>query len=278
MLGVAILMGGIAVALASNWLVQASGVTAGKVIVTSRSIEIGTQIRPDMLQVVDWPGTTVPAGHINDMGVLVGRVVKVSLERGEPVLENKLAPVGARAGLAALIDEGKRAVTVKVNEVIGVAGFALPGTYVDVLVNTQDDNQKPFSKIVLERVLVLAVAQEASRDDNKPKVVNAVTVELTPEQVERLDLARSIGSLSLVLRNQLDKDVVATVGARRPDLLGPPLVAEAPQPVPVAPPPPPRRVFLVRPKAPEPAPAPPPAPVKDEVEVIKGTQKSTASL
>jgi pilus assembly protein CpaB len=107
--------------------------------------------------------------------------------RGEPLLERKLAPVGTLGRLSAVIAEGKRAMTVRVNDVVGVAGFALPGNYVDVMVNAQQDKEKgkaeegkQISKTVLERVLVLAVAQEASRDDTKPKVVSAVTLELSP--------------------------------------------------------------------------------------------------
>jgi pilus assembly protein CpaB len=115
--------------------------------------------------------------------------------------------------------------SVRVNDVVGVAGFALPGNYVDVVVNTEDENIKvantnrSISKIVLEHILVLAVAQEQGRDDTKPKVVSAVTLEVTPEQAEKLDLARSVGSLSLVLRNQVDASLVATLGSTKKNLL-----------------------------------------------------------
>jgi len=109
--------------------------------------------------------------------------------------------------------------------VVGVAGFALPGNYVDIVVNTVDETAKAangnnsISKIVLEHILVLAVAQEQNRDETKPKVVNAVTLEVTPEQAEKLDLARSVGSLSLVLRNQIDSSLAATGGSTKKDLL-----------------------------------------------------------
>ena len=118
--------------------------------------------------------------------------------------------------------------TVRVNDVIGVAGFALPGNYVDIMVNTSEEGagsaqnkDKSVSKIVLEHILVLAVAQEAGRDETKPKVVSAVTLEVTPEQAELLDLARSVGTLSLVLRNQVDPQAVATLGATKDKLLRP---------------------------------------------------------
>lgn len=115
--------------------------------------------------------------------------------------------------------------TVRVNDVVGVAGFALPGNYVDVMVNAQQDKgkgeeSKQISKTVLEHILVLAVAQESGRDDTKPKVVSAVTLELTLQDSEKLDLARSVGTLSLVLRNQIDKKTVATSGMTKSELLG----------------------------------------------------------
>jgi pilus assembly protein CpaB len=143
--------------------------------------------------------------------------------------------------LSALISEGKRAITVRVNDVIGVAGFALPGNYVDIIVSTQKDPQpgavvreQSISKIVLERILVLAVAQEVNRDETKPKVVNAVTLEVTPEQAEKLDLARSVGTLSLALRNQIDPQSANTEGATKLTLLPettPPAPKPAPKPV-----------------------------------------------
>jgi pilus assembly protein CpaB len=122
--------------------------------------------------------------------------------------------------------------------VVGVAGFALPGNYVDILVNLAPTNRDlaqnagSISKIVLERILVLAVAQDSAVDDNKPRVVNAVTLELAPEQVEKLDLARSIGSLSLVLRNQVDPQPAHTVGATRESVLGLPPARSTPAPAP----------------------------------------------
>ncbi|HSG00429.1 MAG TPA: Flp pilus assembly protein CpaB, partial [Vicinamibacterales bacterium] len=205
------------------------------------------------------------------------RVLKTSVLRGEPLLESKLAPVGTKGGLSAVISEGRRAITVRVNEVVGVAGFALPGNFVDVMVNTQDEQQKPISKIVLDRILVLAVAQEASRDDTKPRVVNAVTLEVTPDEAELLDLARSVGSLSLVLRNQVDGDSASTSGVRKNDLLfGKVKPAPPPELKPVA------RARAPRPvrSAPRPAPAPAPKaePEKYNVEVIRGVSRSNVEF
>lgn len=214
-----------AVMLASRWVSQQTKVVSDKVVVAAQDIDLGTPLTLQMLKVADWPKGSVPAGATQDPKTLDTRVVKTSLLRGEPVLESKLAPLGATGGLSAVIAKGNRAMTVRVNDVIGVAGFALPGNYVDIVVNTEDDSikaenvSKSISKIVLEHILVLAVAQEQAIDDNKPKVVNAVTLEVSPEQAEKLDLARSVGTLSLVLRNQVDTSEVTTTGSTKKNLL-----------------------------------------------------------
>ncbi len=216
-----------AVALASRWVSNKAAVASSKVVVAAVDIDLGTPLTSQMLRVADWPKASVPAGAIEDIQTLDTRVLKASVSRGEPILETKLAPLGATGGLSAVIAEGNRAITVRVNDVVGVAGFALPGNYVDIVVNTEDESvkgenvNKSISKIVLEHILVLAVAQEQSRDDTKPRVVNAVTLEVTPEQAEKLDLARSVGTLSLVLRNQVDTSPVTTTGITKKNLLNP---------------------------------------------------------
>lgn len=245
MLVVATAAGLAAVVFASRWMVQQSSTATTKVVIASADMSLGQRVSPEMLKVSDWPAGSVPTGTFNDVKKLEGRVLKTSLARGEPVLEAKLSPVGTVGGLSAVINEGKRAITVRVNDVIGVAGFALPGNYVDILVNTEKDNKEGgatgrdqnISKIVLEKILVLAVAQEVGRDETKPKVVDAVTLEVTPEQAEKIDLARSIGSLSLVLRNQIDPQDTTTAGATKASLLKIPVAvppapaAPAPKPV-----------------------------------------------
>jgi pilus assembly protein CpaB len=225
MLGVAVLAGLLAVLLASKWLNQKSGSGMAKVAVATTDISLGQRLTPELVQMVDWPTSSMPPGAIKSVAELDGRVLRTNVMRGEPMLESKLARVGTKGGLSAVIGEGKRAITVRVNDVIGVAGFALPGNYVDIIVNPQRDSgdaharDKNISKIVLERILVLAIAQEVSRDETKPKVVNAVTLEVTPEQAEKIDLARSVGTLSLALRNQIDPQAVETAGATKSTLL-----------------------------------------------------------
>lgn len=225
MVVISIIIGLGAVVLASRWVAQKTEVKSSKVVVAAADIDLGSPLTPQMLKVADWPEGSAPAGAFSDIKALDTRVLKISVSRGEPILESKLAPLGSTGGLSAVIKEGNRAMTVRVNDVVGVAGFALPGNYVDIVVNTQDESMKAenadktISKIVLEHILVLAVAQEQNRDETKPKVVNAVTLEVTPDQAEKLDLARSVGSLSLVLRNQVDASVAATGGSTKKDLL-----------------------------------------------------------
>jgi len=272
MLLIALLAGAGAVVMASL-LMQAQAKGGSKIAVAAADVEIGARLAPEMLKLVDWPPSSVPPGAFTELPSLEGRVVRTSVSRGEPLIETKLAPVGTKGGLSAVVAEGKRAMTVRVNDVVGVAGFALPGNYVDIMVNTQNDGarrtdqDKAISKIVLERILVLAVAQESDRDGTKPKVVNAVTLEVQPAQAELLDLARSVGTLSLVLRNQVDPKPGATEGATKATLLK----DEAPAAPAAAP------VVAAKHVAAAPRPvvaAVMPAKHLDCVEVIRGTAKS----
>jgi len=275
MLLVALLAGGAAVMFASRWM-QAQAKGGGQIAVAAVDVEIGAKLVPEMLRMVTWPAGNEPPGAFSELAPLDGRVVKTSVTRGEPILEGKLAPAGTKGGLSAVVAEGRRAMTVRVNDVIGVAGFALPGNYVDIMVNTQNEGSKrgeqdkSISKIVLERILVLAIAQEANRDDTKPKVVNAVTLEVTPEQAENLDLARSVGTLSLVLRNQVDPKPGATEGATKATML------KEQHPTPAAPAPKAVAVKRVAPRVVAVvAPVPEVPKSTNCVEVIRGTLRSS---
>lgn len=225
MIGISLIAGIAAMILAARWLNQQTSLATRKVAVAQVDLSIGQPLGANQIRLVEWPSGAVPTGAFSDTASLVGRVTKTNLLRDEPILEHRLAPEGSKGGLSAVISQGKRAITVRVNDVVGVAGFALPGNYVDVVVNTlaegarRNDKDRSISKIVLERILVLAVAQEASRDETQPKVVNAVTLEVTPEEAEKIDLARSIGTLSLVLRNQVDPQPALTAGATKDALL-----------------------------------------------------------
>lgn len=270
-MGIAVVLAFAAVVVAARWISSQTQGNAGKIAVAMVDIGLGSRINPEMVQMVDWPTGAMPPGAFTDAKKLDSRVARTSMQRGEPIMEGKLAPPGTKGGLSAVVAEGKRAITVRVNDVVGVAGFALPGNFVDILVNTQEEGAKngnkdqTISKIVLERILVLAIAQESGRDDTKPKVVNAVTLEVSPDQAERLDLARSVGSLSLVLRNQIDPSPVNTEGATKATLFNvkaPAEPAAKPEPA-VKPRPVVKRVVVA---------AKPPG---DQVELIKGMARST---
>lgn len=280
MLAVAILFGVAAVALAWMWLNGQAAANSNRVVVATTDVNRGQRLQPEMLRLVERPAKGLPKDAFTDPVLLTERVLKVNVTKGEVLSEAKLAPEGTMGGLSALISEGKRAITVRVNDVIGVAGFALPGNYVDIIVHTERDpadgeraqrGTLHVSKIVLERILVLAVAQEVSRDETKPKVVNAVTLEVTPEQAENLDLARGVGTLSLALRNQVDRTLPSTGGATKLTLLDDLAKAAPTKAAPVKPARAVRRVAA----RPRPA-APPPAPViqRDCVSVLNGLQTS----
>jgi pilus assembly protein CpaB len=281
MMAVAILFGIAAVALAWKWLQGQANANTNRVVVATTDVNRGQRLAPEMLRLVERPVKEVPKDAFTETVNLTERVLKVNLQKGEVIAESKLAPAGTMGGLSALISEGKRAITVRVNDVIGVAGFALPGNYVDIIVHTERDpaegersnrGQLDVSKIVLERILVLAVAQEVSRDETKPKVVNAVTLEVTPEQAENLDLARGVGTLSLALRNQIDLTVPDTAGATKHTLLDE-LAQIAAKPTP-APSPAVKRVAMRSRPASAAVPAAAPPPQRDCVSVLNGLQTS----
>ena len=229
------------------------------VVVAEANLSLGTELEASDLRVVDWPVSAVPAGAFDDAAQLTGRGLVLSVVRHEPILSAKLAPEGAGAGLPPIIPHGMRAVSVRVNEVIGVAGYVLPGTHVDVLATVSPTNRPETmtSKLVLANVQVLTAGTrlEQDLDRDKPVQVTVVTLLVTPGQSERLTLASTEGKIQLALRNPLDEGQPETFGVRPDRLLAG--LAPPPRPAPkVAPVP-----------APPPAPAPPPPPT---VEVIRG--------
>ena len=254
-------IGLVAMTVAAQWLRERSLAQTQPVLVAARDLTAGMRLERTMLEVAHWPRDALLAPALTRLEEAEGRVITSTLLRGEPLLKARLALPGETGGLSALLQEGRRAVTVKVNEIVGVAGFALPGNFVDVMVHTTDAQNQPVSRIVLERIRVMAVAQDAGAQDNKPRVVNAVTLEVTPQEAERMDLARSVGTLSLVLRSQSDTQPVATQGARKRDVL----LAEAPAPLADKRPP--------APASPRRS-APPPEP-ETPTEVLRGVKTST---
>ena len=216
---VALIFGVIASFIVTKYVVRDSSNQGDKKIIMAKvPIEAGTALIATQFELVVWPSAQIPEGIFTDEKKLIGRVARQSIFPGELIVEAKLASLESKGGLASVITVGKRAISVRVNDVVGVAGFALPGNYVDILVSAKDGTGQPFSKTVLNHVKVLAIAQDTTADPAKPKVVNAVTLELTPSEAEQLDLARSIGTLSLVLRNEIDSLELKSGGASLKDI------------------------------------------------------------
>jgi len=203
------------------------------VVVAAADLAIGSEIKQEDLQVVSFPAGVSPEGSFAKAGDIVGRGLIVPVVKNEPILEAKLAPKEAGAGLPPVIPEGMRAVSVRVNEVVSVAGYVLPGTRVDVVATASPTNQPgdTTSKVVLANVQVLTAGTRMEQDqkDGKPMQVTVVTMLVTPEQAERLALASTEGKIQLALRNPLDQTAPATPGIKPAVLLG---VAKGPAPAP----------------------------------------------
>ena len=194
------------------------------VVVAAADLELGAELRADDLRVVLWPESAMPMGAFANPEDVVGRGLVMPVIQNEPILPMKLAGKGAGSGLTVVIPEGKRAVSVRVNEVIGVAGYVLPGTRVDVLATASptDKRQDTTTKLVLSNVQVLAAGTKLEQDgeQGKPVSVNVVTLLVTPEEAEKLTLGATEGKIQLALRNPLDKDTPETPGIQPASLLG----------------------------------------------------------
>src|SRR6185436_5421675 len=262
---------------------QAYGRDQNRVVVAKVAIPIGTKIIPEQVMAVQFSKESTPDGVFESVEKLVGRVAVVNIAPREPVTENRLAPVGTAGGLSSVIPEGYRAMTVKVDDVVGISGFIQPGTLVDVVVVITPEDQLsgkgPISKIVLQNIKVLANGQNIDKPDNQRDAnsVKAVTLQVTPEQAEKLALASTEGRLQLVMRNSIDQGDEETKGVNKRTLLGGDRAVPAPepgslkseQPKQEVRPRPVQRRASAEPEAKPAAPAPPRA----SVEVIEGTKK-----
>ena len=194
------------------------------VVVAAADLPLGTELKKEDLSVVNFPMGAAPEGSFNKPADILGRGLIVSMVKNEPVLGAKLASKEAGAGLPPVIPEGMRAVSVRVNEVIGVAGYVLPGTRVDVLATaTPNGNQTDVtSKVILANVQVLTAGtrMEQDQEKGKPMQVTVVTLLVFPEQSERLALASTEGKIQLALRNPLDQGAPETPGMKQAVLLG----------------------------------------------------------
>jgi pilus assembly protein CpaB len=192
------------------------------VVVAAQDMDVGAVVLEEFVRVVDWPGDALPAGYASSPAEVVGRGVIVPIRTNEPFLPQKLASEELGRGLAMIIPEGFRAVSVPVNDVVSVAGWVRPGTRVDVLVtlNSVLNQPEPVTQVVLQNVQVLGNDRSIQRDAQGEAVpVSVVTVLVTPEQAERLAMAESDGRLQLALRNNVDIDTLETPGVRTSQLL-----------------------------------------------------------
>jgi pilus assembly protein CpaB len=249
------------------------------IVVAQVDIPLGATINPNQVAVSAWPKDSYPKDAITDQKAAVGRVALRDFFRGEPVVESKLVPLNKSTGLLSLkVPPGMRAFSIKVNEVVGVGGFIVPDSRVDVVVTTSPSGktqQEKVSKIVLEDVRVLAAGQVTEQKDNKPVTVNTVTLALLPDEAEKLALASNDGIIQLVMRNFADNVLVPTGGADKGRLLSSfrsAPIATTSSPAGEAKP---RRVTR---KAPSPAASAPPPRKAYTVEVIRGNKRTEEKL
>jgi pilus assembly protein CpaB len=250
---------------------------SAQLVVASRTLEIGALIKDGDVKLAPWSGT-IPPGAVMKTEDAIGRGVVQLVVEGEAILETRLAQRGAGAGLAAIIPPGKRAVAVRVNEVVGVAGFVTPGMHVDVLIAGNPPGQSTVgtqARTILQNIEVLSAGQNLQKNaEGKPENVQVVNLLVTPEQAEVLSLASNETRIQLVLRNPMDKEVSKTPGTAVANLFGAPA-----RPVPTV-----SAVQGVRRQTPA-APPPPPVPVAVQappppitVEVIHGTKKTESKF
>ena len=245
------------------------GLPTRPVIVAATNLQLGAELKPEDVRIVEWPASAVPASSFDTADQVVGRGLIAPVVENEPILAMKLASKEAGAGLPPIIPEGMRAVSVRVNDVVGVAGYVLPGTRVDVVatVNPTQQQTDVTSKVILTNVLVLASGTKIEQDTEKgkPLAVSVVTLLVDPSESERLTLAGTEGKIQLALRNPVDKTAPATSGVKPATLLG----YAAARPVAAAPRP---RVMAKASLVPVPVVAPlPPSPT---VEMIRGDKRS----
>jgi pilus assembly protein CpaB len=256
-----------------------------EIVVAAQGISLGSRLTEADLRMASWPRAVPLQGSFKTISEVVGRGAVVSMTPNEPILESKLAAAGAGAGLTAAIPDGMRAVGVKVNDVIGVAGFVVPGSRVDVILSgsPNENHEMEMSKVILENIQVLAAGQNVTSDEKgKPLNVQVVTLLVTPDESQKLALASVDGKIQLALRNPLDLERANPNAVRREALFGP--SSAPPAPAPSAAPKP------VAQRAPKPAPAPAPVipapapapvvvvPAKLELQLIQGTRSEKVTF
>lgn len=247
---------------------RAAEIEVVDVAVAARDMSAGRLLEPEDVKVVEWPARALPDGFSRSPAEVVGRGLLTDIKTNEPILASRVASREAGGGLPVVIPPGKRAMSVRVDDVVGVAGFVLPGTRVDVLVTLDQaaGESVPRTRVLLQNIVVVSAGQITERDDQgEPRSVPVVTLLVEPGEGERLALASGKGSIRLALRNSLDIDTVETSGAWANRLID--------DPAPVRP-----RVVRSAPRPTTPEPAPPPQPTRYEVEVYRGPQRSTSTV
>lgn len=282
----AVICGLLGVMLITRYLssVQAYARDLGEVVVAKTEIPLGEKITAEQLMMLPIPNGSAPEGAFRKLDQVVGRVAITPIGVREPITNLKLAPDGTGGGLSAVIPPGYRAMTVKVDDIVGVSGFIMPGSFVDVVaiinpVQTSGETKGPISKIVLQNIKVLASGPRLDSPENQrqPSQVNAVTLQVTPEQAEKLVLAANEGKLQLVMRNYTDQDDADTKGANKGSLLsGESLVPQPELPSEKAlgqkkpAPKPTKRVAHATPKVEKPV---PPPVSRNSIELIEGAKR-----
>ncbi len=239
-------------------------VVTNQLVIASEELGVGVPLEPQHLKIIDWPGDPLEGSYATT-DELIGRGVLFPIQMNEPLLDAKLTAPGSGAGLAATIPEGKRALSVRVNDVVGVAGFVLPGTRVDIILSGSVGGKGiDVSKIVLENVQVLSAGQNVEYDSSgKAQKVPVVTVLLTPEEAQKLTLATIDGRIRLALRNPLDLEIAEPKPTRRSELYAGAAPPRPPRPTPI------KRLVIST------TPPPPPRVKTFEVELIQGDSRET---
>jgi pilus assembly protein CpaB len=271
----AIVMGGIAAMLARSWLQGHARASLGEegigtIVVAAQPLSFGTNLTADNVREIPWASRSLPEGAFaskEDLFKYGTRAVLSALDRNEAVLKTKISGPGQRGSLSAILEDGKRAVTVRVDDVRGVAGFVLPGDFVDVVLIGEDPAtaREGYSDILLHHVKVLAIDQLAAERPEQPTVPKAVTLEVTTEQAQKILLASNIGKLSLILRQPGDGKTDGDKRVTERDIGRNPPKPPVP-PMRLPPPPPPPAPVVVAP------PPPPPPPPTVTVTIVRGTK------
>ncbi len=211
------------------------------VVVAAMDVPIAVRLEERHLALARWPKDNVPEGSFRELKQVMGRTVQQSMVKGEPLLRRRLADEKHGKGMAALVDKGMRAMAVKVDAVVGVAGFVQPGDYVDVITTMTPDTETEeeldneaakISKIILQNIKVLAVGEHLTTEGRKPVKVKVVTLAVTPEESERLALGSQHGKIQLTMRSRVDQEEALTAGVTPVKLLSPDQGAEPEAPAP----------------------------------------------